>query len=120
MTSALRFTALITLTGILYLLLGPATALEQGLPHQDKVAHFLAFGLVLWAFGILIPRWPRTALAALVILLGGATEIIQGLIGRDAEWLDFAADIAGVAVALAVWSAWRRFSPRRAIEEPRR
>ena len=111
MTSALRLLALITLAGLLYMLLGPATTLEQGIPNQDKVAHFFAFGLILWTFGVLAPRCPRLILAASVILLGGATEIIQGYTGRDAEWLDFAADIAGVTVTLAVWSTWRSFRP---------
>ncbi len=116
MTLALRATAFITLIAIMVLLLGPATpvALDPGYPSSDKAAHFVAFGTLLWTFGVLLPGQPRIALALFVVLVGGLVEVIQGWTGRDAEWLDFAADAAGVATALAVWAVWRNFQPRRA------
>jgi hypothetical protein len=50
-----------------------------------------------------------------VILLGAATELIQRMLGGDAEWQDIATDLAGAAAFLAVYwgfttaatKAWR-------------
>ena len=116
MTLIVRAIALILLVAIMILLLGPASQIELNgqYLHQDKAAHFLAFGLLLWTFGVLIPTWSRIGLAGLAILVGGGVEIVQGATGRDAEWLDFAADTAGTLTALAIWTLWRRFQPRRA------
>jgi VanZ family protein len=114
MSTFLRGLAFVVLAAILILLLGPATAIENAAPSLDKVAHFGAFGLALWSFGVLFPRSRRISLAGMVVVMGGATEVAQGLVGRDADWLDFAADVAGVAVALVAWTVWRGFEPRRA------
>lgn len=78
----------------------------------DKVAHFFAFGGLLWALGILFRKRRRIALAASAIALGALTEIAQGFLGRDASWLDLLADMLGVGVALVAWSWWRSFEPR--------
>ena len=119
MTLVLRATAFATLTAIMVLLLGPATPIEldPSYPTGDKIAHFLAFGILLWTFGILVPKQTRIALAMSAVLVGGLVEVIQGLTGRDAEWLDLAADAAGVATALGVWAIWRKFQPRRARQQ---
>lgn len=114
----LRGLALALTVLILVLLLGPATSIEQGQPGFDKVAHFVAFGLLLWSGGVLFSRIRRLTLAAVVVVIGGATELLQGLLGRDADWLDFLADFAGVAATLMVWAAWRGFRPRQARANP--
>jgi VanZ family protein len=64
---------------------------------SDKFLHFLAyFGLAGLASTAL--RYRRAViLAALgLIALGGALEILQLFTGRDAEWLDEAANTVGV------------------------
>lgn len=65
---------------------------------SDKLLHFLAyFGLA----GIAVAALGRRRLVAIVlglIALGGALEIAQGLTGRDAEWLDEAANSFGAAM----------------------
>lgn len=117
MTLLLRASAFAVLIAILVLLLGPATTMEADFPWTDKAAHFAAFGALLWTFGVLIPRQRRTTLALFALLVGGMTEFIQGWTGRDADWLDLAADAAGIAIALSLWALWRNFQPRRSRQQ---
>jgi VanZ family protein len=65
---------------------------------SDKFLHFLAyFGLCGIATVALSGR--RVVLVVLaMILLGGALEIAQSFTGRDAEWLDEAANSAGAVM----------------------
>lgn len=62
---------------------------------SDKLLHFVAYfglaGIATTALGY------RRALQIWIslALLGGVLEIVQGLTGRDAEWLDEAANAAG-------------------------
>lgn len=114
MSLPLRVVATVIIIGLLALLLGPATSVEQNVVGLDKVAHFLSFGLVLWAFGVLFPRRSRVQLAIAAILFGALTEILQSLVGRDGDVLDLLADTGGIATALLLWACWRRFRPRTA------
>lgn len=100
---------------LVVLLFGPGTPVEREVVGLDKVAHFGAFGLLLWSFGILFRGQSRLHLAGFTLLFGAVTEIIQGVIGRDASWLDLLADALGVVMALVVWASWRRFQPRSAM-----
>lgn len=118
MSRILRLVALAVLASVLILLLGPTTSFEIQQPGLDKVAHFAAFGLVLWSLGILVPRVRRTHLAMVALILGAVTEGVQALVGRDPDLLDFAADAAGIGAALAAWGLWRGFRPRRARATP--
>jgi len=71
---------------------------------NDKVEHVGAyFVLTIWLAGIVEPRHYLKA-AVLAVLLGGGMEIAQALLTttRDPDWLDFAADSIGAAVAAAV------------------
>ena len=85
--------------------------------HLDKLVHVaLFFGLAqAWLRGM--ARAPRAAvalgLALAAGLYGGLLELVQPSLGREAEWGDFAADLAG---ALLAW-AWlrRRARPESAL-----
>jgi VanZ family protein len=78
----------------------------------DKVAHFLAYGLL----GLLIARAlhggsgpvrVRLALAAVALatLYGASDELHQRFVpGRDASLLDLAADLLGAAGGAALWA----------------
>ncbi len=114
MSRLLRLAAVAILVVSLTLMLGPFGGAEASSGISDKVAHFVVFGLILWSFGVLFPRLPRLWAALAAVALGGAVEVVQGMVGRDADWLDLAADTAGVAVALGLWVVWRGFRPRRA------
>ena len=113
MPMILRLAAVVLFIGLMALLLGPAHSAERSFLGFDKVAHFVAFGLMVWCLGVLIRSWPRLAIGAIALFIGIATEVIQGMTGRDAELLDVVADGLGVAAALLLWSAWRGFAPRR-------
>ena len=114
MSRLLYVLAILVLAVLSVLLLGPATSVEQSVDNLDKVAHFFAFGLVLWALGVLFRRRSRVVLAIITVVIGGLVELVQGQIGRDASWYDLLADALGVVTALLVWSGWRRFQPRSA------
>ncbi len=82
---------------------------------NDKVEHVVAYlAQALWFGGLLAPR-SYLRLALWLLALGGGIEIAQGLmgLGRTADWYDFYADAAGVALGLALclaglrhWAAW--------------
>jgi VanZ family protein len=114
MSLPLRVVATLILVVLLALLLGPATSVEHDVLGVDKVAHFIAFGLVLWSFGVLFPRRTRVQLAVAAVLFGGLTEVLQGIVGRDADIFDLLADTIGIATALLLWAWWRGFRPRTA------
>lgn len=98
------------------------------LPHavgffNDKVLHFGAYLIMgLWFAGS-VERRLYPLIAVLLCILGGAIEIVQYYMGfgRDADWMDFWADVGGVALAMALaygglgnWMAWieQRFGRR--------
>ena len=82
---------LILIIGVLTL--SPRVSVPGGL-GSDKLHHLLAFGGLAFT-GVL--GWPRSWLwvVLVVILYGGAIELIQPHVGRHGEWGDWAADSAG-------------------------
>jgi len=94
----------------------PSTGVDSGLPW-DKANHALAFltWTVLAGCG-----WPRAGIlriAALMLALGTAVELIQGLpaVGRDADVWDVVADMTGFVAGwglLAVSGARTRLGLR--------
>lgn len=82
-----------------------------GLIPWDKAGHFLSFYVLTILYLLAAPRAPRWAIVALLVAAGGVIEIVQGQVGRNAEWGDWLADIAGIAFAiLPVWlEALRRW-----------
>jgi VanZ family protein len=96
----------------------------SGVAVNDKLAHFLMYGAltaVLWRAWRIFGRSRRrriTTLAPLMLIYGAVDELTQPWFGRSAEWLDWLADAAGVAAALALCElalAWRR---RRRLDRP--
>jgi VanZ family protein len=87
----------------------PASSLP-GAPGGDKLHHLLAFGSIAFV-GVL--AWPRRWLrvVGVVVLYGGAIELIQPYVGRSGEWGDWIADalgaILGGAAALLLLRALR-------------
>ena len=82
--------------------LGPSS----GEPHiWDKAVHFTAYFIMSW-LAVTALKSRATALWAMLglIVMGGALEIIQGLIGRDCSLQDEIANSLGVlAGGLVAW-----------------
>jgi hypothetical protein len=78
----------------------------------DKLVHGSLFAAL-----ALTGRWAgvgRGVLASCLVLYAARSEVIQGMIGRDAAVGDLVADVVGVLIGLLVWR-WiaRRASLRR-------
>lgn len=89
--------AVLALLAVSVALLLPGREGPGRVPHLDKLWHFLGF------FGIVLPAavaFPRAAwaLALAAAAYGGAVELVQPMVGRGAEWLDAAANLAGALV----------------------
>ena len=78
---------------------------------SDKVQHIFAFAtltaLALAAYG----RASFLRILTGLVLFGAFIEVAQSVPGlhRDAELLDWVADVAAVAAVFAIAAAWRRF-----------
>jgi VanZ family protein len=74
----------------------------------DKLVH----GAVFAALAV-TGRWAgtgRTMLAVSLAVYAVVSEVVQGLIGRDAAWGDVVADVVGLLIGLVLW----RLTTRRA------
>jgi VanZ family protein len=70
----------------------------EGLFGWDKVDHFVAyFGLAAMASMITGPKPRLIAILLGIAAFSGLLELVQFFTGRDAEFLDFVANSAGVA-----------------------
>jgi hypothetical protein len=99
----------VALTANLVLLYWPRTVGSGGVPHLDKAAHALSFGLVMAAglrAGVAVP-----GLTAVLAVHAVTSEVIQHtlLTGRSGEPADVLADLVGVAGVLLLLGAasWR-------------
>jgi VanZ family protein len=73
----------------------------QGPEGWDKLLHFTAyFGLAGIATVALGRPRPAAWAAAGLASFGGILEVVQSFVGRDAEWLDEAANVLGVCAGL--------------------
>jgi hypothetical protein len=99
----LRKVAAVTLTTVLavtiaYFTLMPVSV-PQSVPGSDKLHHLIGFAALILPCSML---WPRALIWLLpaAMLFGGAIEIIQPGIGRNGEWADFYADVAGATLGV--------------------
>lgn len=92
---------------IAVLTLTPNPHLPHGGFHWDKLAHMLAFLVLVTPTAAL---WPRAAawMGLLAVAYGGAIEIIQPFAGRSAEFADLLADAIGVALGIVLGTILRR------------
>jgi VanZ family protein len=83
----------------------------------DKAEHFIAyFGLTLMASLAWGLRWSLVWVFAAMVALGGALEILQSFVGRDAEWGDFYANNLGALTGLGVAVVYLSI-PRRLVAD---
>jgi VanZ family protein len=113
---ALRVTAFVVTAVILWGTLWPTVSMPTvNITFSDKVWHVLAFWI--WA-GVVALGWPSLGWRALAgaALVGATIELVQPLVGRQAELADLGADLLGAA--LGAWSArrlLRRIATRRSV-----
>ena len=71
---------------------------------EDKSNHILAFFTLSLMARLLWPQARLPLLFLLLTLLGGAIELLQLAMGfgREADWLDFGADVLAIALGLLV------------------
>ncbi len=104
------------------LVFGPFSGAEKLVGLTDKEAHVLAFyGLT--GLGLLaLPRVRRWDVMLVCLTLGGVIEIVQAMIGRDAEIADMLADCFGVLFAMLpmTFQSLRRAIRGEAPSTPRR
>jgi VanZ family protein len=79
----------------------------------DKAKHTLAYVALAFWFGSVVVRRDYFWLALIVIAFGGAIELLQAQVGRDAEWGDLLADGVGTTIGLLLaltplgrWAHW--------------
>jgi len=93
----LIITALL-LSMVATLSLWPAEHLPQ-VPGSDKTHHFIAYGALMFPVALRKPKywlWITFAFAG----ISGAIELIQPYVNRYGEWLDMAANVAGLACGI--------------------
>ena len=110
---ALRAVLWLAITVAFVVAIWPKPIMVPGGP-SDKIQHVLAF-LTLTALGS--AAYPRGAALKLGLGLAGfgaLIEVVQALpaLNRDAELLDWIADVAAVAVVLLAVGLWRRMRPQ--------
>jgi VanZ family protein len=83
---------------ITFFSLTPLPALPP-VPGSDKTHHFLAYAVLMFPVALAKPKhW--LAIALLFALWSGAIELIQPYVNRYGEWLDFAANTAGLTMGM--------------------
>lgn len=82
-------------------LAGPFKYEDLGLPFPDTVAHATLFYGVTLAMLSALPRARANEVAMIAIMLGGMSEVVQQVFGRQMSFHDFAGDTVGVAAAYA-------------------
>ena len=110
---ALRAIFWLAVTVAFVVALWPKPIMVPGAP-SDKIQHIMAF-LFLTALGsAAYPRGAALKLALGLAGFGALIEIVQSIpaLNRDAELLDWIADVAAVAVVLLAVGLWRRMRPQ--------
>ena len=85
----------------LAVLFAPSSDVPAAPPGVDKIVHASLF-LALALSG----RWAgigRGVLAGALVPYGAVSEVVQGMIGRDAAVGDLVADVSGVLLGLVAW-----------------
>ncbi|MFU8773852.1 MAG: VanZ family protein, partial [Anaerolineales bacterium] len=102
---------------IVFLTLTPVTAPNIIGSASDKLYHVIAFAALTFPMALLYPPRARTVLIC-AILLGGAIEIIQPMVGRTASLLDFVADLIGALLGTFAGRIFGRLLLRRQASYP--
>jgi VanZ family protein len=85
-----------------------------GLIPWDKAKHFIVFYVLSVLAALALPQSRLHRIGLVILAFGGGIEILQGLVGRDASWLDLFADACGISAAFGpmLVSQWWRGKAR--------
>lgn len=81
--------------------------LNVGQPSNDKLQHFIGFGVLALPLGYAWPRRTWTVIAG-VTMFGAMIELIQPLVGREGELGDIVADALGATAGAFAMRFLRR------------
>lgn len=102
-----RLLTLLLLIAITGLSLWPLTQLPE-VPGSDKAHHLIAYAALMFPGALARPRY-WWWLALLFIGWSGAIELIQPYVNRYGEWLDMAANSAGIGFGIAAAAIGRHW-----------
>ena len=88
------------LAAITLLSLYPLANLPQ-VPGSDKTHHFIAYGALMFPVAIRKPKY-WLLIGLFFIVWSGVIELIQPYVNRYGEWLDLAANAAGIVCGIIV------------------
>ncbi|MCW2633797.1 MAG: VanZ family protein [Blastococcus sp.] len=100
----------VAVLGSLVVLFAPADDVPFAPAGVDKLVHASLF-LALAVTG----RWAgisRVVLAPALVFYAAGSEVVQGLIGRDAAVGDWIADVVGLLLGLVAWQTVARHAQR--------
>lgn len=91
----------LVVAGVLLMALLPASEAPTVFA-SDKLNHMLAFAALAFLARILWTATSAAMLFGLLAVFGGMIELLQGFLdfGREADWLDLATDLLGIASGL--------------------
>jgi hypothetical protein len=108
--------AILSVGGVAFLSLDGDPPIVSLLPW-DRAGHLVAYATItgsvllaaVWRPGRGAGWWPGASVSAVVgaVVLGAVLEFAQGVVGRDPDVLDLAADAAGAGLAWAGWTVLR-------------
>ena len=100
-----------------WLFIAPDVGPPPAIPFQDKIFHAVAFACLTGPGVLVLPRRYLWFWVAHMVALGGGIELVQARAGegRSGDVLDFAADVLGIVVALAI-GRWLRSRFERPVE----
>ncbi|MGY2081360.1 VanZ family protein [Modestobacter sp. SYSU DS0657] len=98
----------VTVLVSLAVLFAPPGGVPDSPPGVDKLVHLLLFAALAGS-----GRWAgigRAVLAGTLVLYAAVSELLQGtdMVGRNASVGDLLADVVGLVLGLAVWTAFTR------------
>jgi VanZ family protein len=125
LVQALRVAAVLAGVAATFALTGPIHYEDLGLPFPDTVAHAALFYALSVLMLAALPRSRAVDLAVALVIIGGLSEVVQGIVGRDMDWRDWLADSVGVGCAFVpvVASQFRALArrwPHAALDELKR
>ncbi|MCC5971918.1 MAG: hypothetical protein JJU15_18410 [Pararhodobacter sp.] len=95
---ALSLALAVLIAGLMLMPLPQASPMPAGL---DKIYHFIAFMALVFPVVVTdTDRWTWVVPSA--IGFGGVLELIQPMVGRTGDWLDFGASVSGVMAGAAL------------------